>query len=135
MQTSRCSTRNLGVCLTGWFVFSERSSELRELQNSARPVTGTDARDNISTFLTRATNPDADVSQQQRTSLPDDVQNLIQRSIVTTALRRHGFRAALEQSLSSRLTPAAALRSNIISRNSSARLVTTELHLFYYKIF
>lgn len=135
MQTSRCSTRNLGVCLTWWFVFSERSSELRELQNSARPVTGTDARDNISTFLTRATNPDADVSQQQRTSLPDDVQNLIQRSIVTTALRRHGFRAALEQSLSSRLTPAAALRSNIISRNSSARLVTTELHLFYYNIF
>jgi len=98
----------------------ERSSELNELQNSSRPVTGTSARDNLSDFFIRATNPNAARSQERR-SLPGDVQNLIQRSIVTSALRRHGFRTALEQSLSSRLSQASALRNNIISRNSPSR--------------
>ena len=104
----------------GYF-FRERSSELNDLQNSARPVTGTNARDNLSDFFARATNPGAEPNQQERRSLPDDVQNLIQRSIVTTALRRHGFRTALEQSLSSRLTQAPMLRDSIIARDSPAR--------------
>ncbi|XP_065071416.1 uncharacterized protein LOC135696069 [Rhopilema esculentum] len=94
----------------------ERSSELNELQNTARPVTGTSARQNLLQFFSRDTNSSS-VSNQNSDSQPsEDIQSLIQRSIVSSALRRHEFRSALEQSLATRLMPQASATSNSITR-------------------
>ena len=73
---------------------------MNELQTAARPVTGSNARESLLDFFDRASQPSNATSQHR--SLPEDAQNLVQRSIVTSLLRRSGFVSALEQSLVSR---------------------------------
>eukprot|EP00794_Sanderia_malayensis_P005423 gene5423-6101_t len=85
-------------------ILRERSFELDQLQNGSRIVTSGNARDTLSEFFTRNSEPSNNATNNTARSLPDDVQNLVQRSIVTSSLRRHAFRSALEQSLASRLS-------------------------------
>ncbi|XP_057312548.1 E3 ubiquitin-protein ligase LRSAM1-like [Hydractinia symbiolongicarpus] len=87
---------------------SERFSELRSIQLDERPVTGRNSRENLETFFRRAIHglTEEERQQQEEFNRPEhvanDVNNLQEQSIVQSTLQT-GFRAQLEQALSSRI--------------------------------
>jgi len=130
-QPSEASNILNGIDLLLHRLSSERFLELRRIQLGERPVTGSDARENLENFFHRAIHGPTDEERMQAdeenrpVNVANDVESLIQQGLVRSSLAT-SFREQLERSLSSRMSNTTTSPNRPPHVNNARREIQTQ---------